>query len=234
MQDLLFKIEDLTKRVKNNLQTINGNLYLDVYLIDEFFQLVNKNWKQIRHPQVASQYLDLQKIIVNDVLLNIIVNRVKGNLYNSMMTYNATCTEENLHRFYSIPYGGDGELEHLCIHTGYGNNTSDLDAGGVKQFLAVDENGVVISVEAGPKFEVKDYKDILSAEQHFKREAETSVYHDATHVFIHILETNTFYLTENRKTAKWYQLAETNVMTQYRRQVKIWISDDGFLGVKFR
>ena len=151
-----------------------------------------------------------------------------------MMTYNASCTEENLHYFYNIPYGGDGEMEHLCIHTGWGNGTADLNAGKLLYLLAVDENGQVDYVEVGPKFEVKDYKDILSAEKYFKKDAETSVYHDATHVFIHILDTNTYYIAENRKTSKWYQLAETNAMKQYRRQVIIWVGDDGFLGVKFR
>lgn len=227
-------IKDLTKRIQANLQTIKGNLYLDVYLIDEFFRFVNANWKLIRDPEIAPHYLKLQQIILNDVLLNIIVGGESGNLYNSTMTYNATCTEENLHCFYDIPYGGDGDIEHLCIHTGWGNGTSDLNAGKLIYLLAKDNNNQVDYVEVGPKLEVKDYKDFSSAQKYFKQDAETSVYHDANHVFIHVLDTNTYYIAENRKTSKWYQLAETANIKQYRRQVKLWLNDDGFLGVRFR
>jgi hypothetical protein len=227
-------IKDLTNKVQSNLRTINGNLYLDVYLIDEFFRFVNANWKYIKDPQIAPYYLKLQRIIINDVLLNIIVGGVCGNLYNSMMTYNATCTEENLHYFYKIPYGGDGEVEHLCIHTGFGNGTSDLNAGKLIRLLAKNDCNQVDYVEVGPKLEVKDYKNFSSAQKHFEQDAETSVYHDANHVFIHVLDTNTYYIAENRKTSKWYQLAAEDNIKQYRRQVKLWLDDDGFLGVRFR
>jgi hypothetical protein len=234
MKNLINKIEDLTARVRSNLKTVNGNLYLDVYLIDEFFKLVNSNWQTIRKPEVAPSYLELQHIIVDEVLLKIIVDGKSGSLYNSMMTYNASCTEENLHYFYNIPYGGDGELEHLCTHTGYGKGTSDLDAGTLISLLIINQDGYVDSVKAGPKFEVKDYKDYESAQKYFKQGAGTSVYHDATHVFIHLLDTDMYYIAANKKTSNWYQLAETRTIKKYRRQVKLWLGDNGFLGVRFR
>jgi hypothetical protein len=150
-----------------------------------------------------------------------------------MMTYNASCTEEDLHYFYKIPYGGDGELEHLCTHTGWGNGTADLNAGN-EIYLLVTDNEVKEKVRAGPRFEVKDYKDLSSANYYFEKDAETPVYHDATHVFIHVLDTNTYYIAENKKTSNWLYLADTDTMIHYRRQVKLWLDDEGFLGVKFR
>lgn len=235
MNTLVTYIKDLTERVKANIQIKKGNLYLDVYLIDEFFKLVNKNWMYLCYPEVLPSYLVLQKIVVDDILLNIIVNGERGNLYNSMMTYNASCTEEDLHYFYNIPYGGDGDVEHLCIHTGWGNGTSDLDAGKIVDILAEESDGWPINISAGPKFEVKDYKNLNSAKAHFKEEAETPTYHDADYVFIHIIEGDTFYLAENKKTAYWYQLPEAKKMLRHRRQVKIWINKDtGILGVIFR
>ena len=227
-------IKDLTNRVQANLQIIKGNLYLNVYLIDEFFRFVNRNWKLIKDPEIAPHYLKLQHIILDDVLLNIIVGGESRNLYNSMMVYNATCTEEDLHYFYNIPYGGDGELEHLFIHTGYGNGTSDLNAGQFIYIMAKDNNDQKDYVEVGPKIEVKDYKNLASAQKCFEQDAETPVYHDANHVFIHVLDTNTYYIAENRKTSNWYQLAEATNIKQYRRQVKLWLNNDGFLGVRFR
>ncbi len=227
-------IKDLTNRVQANLCTINGNLYLDVYLIDEFFRLVAANWRIIKDPEIAPHYLKLQQIILNDVLLNIIVGREIGNLYNSMMTYNANCTEEDLHKFYNIPYGGDGEVEHLCVHTGYGNGTADLNAGQELDFVVSDSTGRVDHIKAGPRFEVKDYKSMKSAKKYFWQDAETSVYHDATHAFIHILDTNEYYLAANKKTSNWFQLVDTDKMPHYRQQVKLWIANDGFLGVCFR
>jgi hypothetical protein len=231
---LINKIQDLTMRVKTNFQTINGNLYLDNYLIDEYFNLVATNWQYLKTPEVRQPYLELQALILDKILLNIIVNRQKGNLYNSMMTYNASCTEEDLHYFYNISYGGDGEIEHLCTHTGWGNGTSDLDAKRVLYILATDGAGRKEYLEVGPKFEVKDYKDFSSAKKHFEEDAETSVYHDANHVFIHVLNTNTYYIAENRKTSNWYLLADTEGMKHYRRQVILWLDNEGFLGVKFR
>ena len=227
-------IKDLTNRVQANLQTINGNLYLDVYLIDEFFRFVNTNWMFIKYPEIAPHYLKLQQIILNDVLLNIIVGYESGNLYNSMMTYNANCTEEDLHKFYNIPYGGDGELEHLCVHTGYGNGTADLNAGRELYFTVSDNTGRIDYIKAGPRFEVKDYKNMESAKEYFVKDAETSVYHDATHVFIHVLDTNEYYLAANKKTSNWFQLVDTDAMPHYRSQVKLWLTEDGFLGVRFR
>lgn len=227
-------IKDLTDRVQANLQTIKGNLYLDAYLVDEFFRFVNTNWRRIKDPEIAPHYLKLQQIVLNDVLLNIIVGRESGNLYNSMMTYNANCTEEDLHKFYNIPYGGDGEVEHLCVHTGYGNGTADLHAGQELSFTVSDNTGRVDSIKAGPKFEVKDYKNMESAKKYFMQDAETSVYHDATHVFIHVLDTNEYYLAANKKTSNWFKLEDTDKMPHYRSQVKLWLSDDGFLGVRFR
>jgi hypothetical protein len=228
MTQLINKIQDLTARVKANCQTINGNLYLDNYLIDEYFNLVATNWQYLKQPTVRQPYLELQNIVLDTVLLNIIVNRQKGILYNSMMTYNASCTEEDLHRFYNIPYGGDGDIEHLCTHTGWGNGTSDLDAGQVLYILVTDELGQKEYVEVGPKFEVKDYKDMTSARSYFEKDAETPVYHDANHVFIHILDSNTYYIAENKKTSKWYLLADTHTMKHYRRQIKLWVDADGF------
>ena len=231
---LLDQIKDLTERVKNNLKNINGNLYLDVYLEDEFFHLVNDNWYNLKDTEIAISYLELQKIILNDVLLNIIVDNQSNNLYNSMMTYNASCTEEDLHYFYSIPFGGDGETEHLCTHTGYGNNTSDLDAGQVIRLPATDNFHNPGFVDVGPKFEVKDYKDLDSAKSYIQKDAETSKFHDSNHVFVHIIDTNDYYITANKKATKFYKLAGTSQIKHYRQQVKLWLDEDGFLGVKFR
>ena len=60
------------------------------------------------------------------------------------------------------------------------------------------------------------------------------VYHDATHVFIHVLDTNTYFIAKNKKTSNWLYLADTSTMKHYRRQVKLWLDDEGFLRVKFR
>lgn len=233
MLALVNKIQNLTARVQNNIQEINGNLYLDNYLINEYFELVEANWRYLKTPEVRTDYLKLQDIILKEILLEIIVNRQKGNLYNSMMTYNASCTEEDIHYFFKIPYGGDGELEHLCTHTGWGNGTADLNAGSEIDLLVVD-NGVKEKVRVGPKFEVKDYKDLKSATYYFEKDAETEVYHDATHVFIHVLDTNTYFIAKNKKTSNWLYLADIDTMKHYRRQVKLWLDDEGFLGVKFR
>jgi hypothetical protein len=229
---LLNKVIDLTNRVRNNLQKIQGELYLDVYLFNEFFELVAENWRQLKSAEIAPKYFELQKIML-DILLNIEVNGQRGSLYNSMMTYNATCTEENLHYFYGIPYGGNGELEHLCIHTGRGNNTSDLDAKAIIQLPILTKNGPAI-ISAGTKFEVKDYKDFKSAREHFVQEAGTTVYHDANNVFIHLIDTTDYFIADNRKDAAWFLLANTQLIKRYRRQVILWMQDDGFLGVKFR
>ena len=233
MLALVYKIQDLTARVQHNIRSINGNLYLDNYLINEYFELVAANWQYLKAPEVRTDYLKLQDIVLNKILLEIIVNKQKGNLYNSMMTYNASCTEEDIHYFCKIPYGGDGELEHLSTHTGWGNGTADLNAGGEISLLVVD-NGVKKEVRVGPKFEVKDYKDLSSANYYFEKDAETNVYHDATHVFIHVLDTNTYFIAQNKKTSNWLYLADTGAMKHYRRQVKLWLDDEGFLGVKFR
>lgn len=231
---LLEHIKDLTERVRNNLKNINGNLYLDVYLEDEFFHLVNDNWYNLKNEAIAPSYLELQKIIIDDIFLKIIVDNKSGNLYNSMMTYNASCTEEDLHYFYNIPYGGEGELEHLCTHTGYGNNVSDLDAGKVLTLMAIDSFENPGYVDVGPKFEVKDYKDLESAKSHIQKDAETSKFHDSVHVFVHIVDTNDYYITANKKATKFYKLAGTSQIKHHRQQVKLWLNDDGFLGVKFR
>ena len=151
-----------------------------------------------------------------------------------MMTYNAGCTEEDLHYVYTIAYGGDGEIEHLCIHTGYGNGTSDLNAGELRTFTVTDAIGNSGPIQAGPRFEVKDYKDIESAQYYFKQDAETSTYHDSNHVFIHLLDTDSYYLAANKKTSRWFHLADSDKIPHKRRQVKLWLDADGFLGVKFR
>lgn len=234
MNTLINYIKDLTERVKANIQIKEGNLYLDVYLIDEFFKLVNKNWKYLCYPEVLPTYMTLQKIIVDDILLNIIVDGESGNLYNSMMTYNATCTEEDLHDFYGIPYGGKGELEHLNTHTGWGNGTSDLATEEPIKISAVEPDGWPITLTVGTKFEVKDYLNLSSARTWFEQDAETPTYHDANYVFIHIIEGDTFYLAENKKTATWYSLPATKDIVHHRRQVILWLKDDGILGVKFR
>ena len=234
MQALILQLTNLTSRIKSNIKIINGNKYLDVYLIDEFFRFTNTNWKEIRNDLVKPYFLELQKIIVDEILLEIIVGGQKGSLYNSMMTYNATCTEEDIHRFYGIPYGGNGDVEHLCIHTGYGNGTSDLDSGCQLRFLVIDNAGNRDFVTAGPKFEVKDYQDFNSAQYYFKKDAETTVYHDSTHVFLHILDADTYYIAENKKTSKWYQLEEANAIVHYRKQVKLWLDPEGLLCVQFR
>ena len=235
MQTLIDQLINLTDRVKKDIKIINGNKYLNVYLIDEFFKFTAINWKEIRVEPLKTYFLNLQKIIIDEILLKIIVNKQKGNLYNSMMTYNATCTEEDLHYFYGIPYGGDGEIEHLCIHTGYGNGTSDLDSGCQIRLLALDDEGNRDYVTIGPKLEVKDYKDKSSAKFHFEQEAETTVYHDSNHIFIHILDSDTYCIAANKKTSKWYHLEEANNIKHYRKQVKsLWICTDGLLGVKFR
>jgi hypothetical protein len=226
-------IQDLTAKIKANLQTIKGNTYLDNYLIDEFFHFVYDNQLLIRDSKVAPYYLELQHLVLDAVLLQIIVGNQSGVLYNSTMTYNASCTEEDIQKFYNIPYGGDGEIEHLCTHTGYGNGTSDLDAGRLIE-VAVTDGQVQKNVVVGPKFEVKDYKNLESANYYFEKGAETSTYHDATHVFIHILDTNTYFIAENRKTSNWLRLANTDTMKHYRQQVILWLDKDGFLGVKFR
>jgi len=233
MNTLINYIKDLTERVKANIQIKKGNLYLDVYLIDEFFKLVNKNWRYLCYPEVLPTYMTLQKIIVDDILLNIIVDGKSGDLYNSMMTYNATCTEEDLHEFYDIPYGGEGELEHLNIHTGRGNGTSDLATKEPIKISAVEPDGWPITLTVGTKFEVKDYLNLSSARTWFEQDAETSTYHDANYVFIHIIEGDTFYLAENKKTATWYSLPATKDIVHHRRQVILWLKDDGILGVKF-
>lgn len=233
MSMLVDYIKDLTVRVQNNIQIRNSNLYLDVYLIDEFFKLVNRNWKSLRDPEILPTYMALQKIIVDDILLNIIVGGESGNLYNSMMTYNATCTEEDLHKFYKIPYGGEGEIEHLCIHTGWGSGTSDLATEGLIEIPVVKPDGLPITLTAGTKFEVKDYLNLDSAHTYFKQDAETSTYHDANYAFIHLIEGDTFYLAENKKTALWYSLPAAKDMVHHRRQVILWLKD-GILGVKFR
>lgn len=229
---LLKVIEDLTDRVRADIKTIDNKTYLDAHLIDEFFRLVTDNWQVLKTPEIAPTYLKLQNLVVG-VLLGIIVNRESGNIYNSMMTYNAGCTEETLHYFFNIPFGGDGELEHLHIHTGWGNGTSDFDAGRpvyIRIKGANSEKYVVI----GPKIEVKDYRDLTSAEKYFEQDAETSVYHDSNHVFLHIMDTDTYYVAENRKTSNWLLLADSGKIKLVRRQVKLWIDDDGFLGVRFR
>lgn len=229
---LLNKVIDLTNRIRNNLQTIQGERYLDVYLVNEFFELVAENWRALKSAEISPKYFELQEIIL-DILLNIEVKGQRGDLYNSMMTYNATCTEEDLHYFYNIPYGGQGELEHLCLHTGRGNNTSDLDAKAIIQLPVLTINGRE-NTAAGPKFEVKDYKDFKSAREHFVQEAGTTVYHDANDVFIHLIDSPDYFIAANRKNAGWFLLANTQAIKHYRRQVILWMQDDGFLGVKFR
>ena len=231
---LLEYINDLTNRVKNDLKTINGNLTLDAYLEDEFFNLVNTNWKDLRSPEIRDSYLSLQDIILNKILLEIIVDNTKGNLYNSAMTYNASCTEEDLHYFYGIPYGGGGSDEHLRTHTGYGNGVSDLKADGQLQLPAIDDFGNAGYVTVGPNFEVKDYKDLESAKKYVAEGVTTSKFHDANHIFIHLIDTNIYYIAENKTDTKWYILAGTSQIKHYRRQVKLWMCEDGFLGVRFR
>ena len=48
MQDLTNKILNLMSRVKADIRIIDNNKHLNVYLIDEFFQIANKYWKEIR------------------------------------------------------------------------------------------------------------------------------------------------------------------------------------------
>ena len=231
---LLDYIKDLTDRVRKDLRVINGNLTLDNYLIDEFFHLVNDNWRDLRKPENATDYLELQDIVLNKILLEIIVDKTKGNLYNSTMTYNASCTEEDLHYFYKIPYGGYGEDEHLRTHTGYGNGVSDLDAGAMINLPATNDFGEAGFVTVGPKFEVKDYKDLESAKDYVKAGVTTSKFHDSNHIFIHLIDTTIYYIAENKVDTKWYTLAGTSQIKHYRQQVKLWMCEDGFLGVKFR
>jgi len=118
------------------------------------------------------------------------------------MTYNATCTEEDLHYLFNIPYGGKGEIEHLDIHTGYGNGVSDLKSEELIILKVSNEFGDINYVQAGPNFEVKDYKNKDSAKDYFEKQAETSVYHDSNNVFIHIIDNDTYYIAANKKGSK--------------------------------
>lgn len=229
---LLSKIKDLTERVKANIRMFDNEYYLDVYLVRDYFNLVAENPQAIRSPYIAPDYLALQKIML-DILYNIEVNNERYNLYNSAMVYNASCTEEDLHYFLNIPYGGKGDIEHLCIHTGKGNNTSDFDAKQQIQ-LAVKSGLAQETVFVGPKIEVKDYKDLKSAKEHFVAEAETTKYHDANHAFIHLIDTNIYFIAANKKDADWFVLANTSNIKHYRKQVILWMGEDGFLNVKFR
>ena len=232
---ILEQIADLTKRIKENIRVINGKLYLNAYLLDEFFHFVNDNWRELGSPAVINTYLPLQKLVVDDFLLKIVVNNTSNNLYNSMMTYNASCTEEDLHRYLNLPYGGDGEIEHECTHTGAGNGVSDFKTQGVIQLDI--KNPIVPGVGfvvVGPEIEAKDYDGLESAKDHFKKEAKTTKYHDAKHVIIHLIDTNTYYIAANRADSRWYELANMENIKHYRKQVKLWINDDGILGVKFR
>ena len=185
---------------------------------------------------------------LNDKLLNILLNVIAGGKCGidiAQMTYNASSDECNVHRTYpAFGYGGAGDIDHECHHTGEGYPGTDFVMEDDFAFVYEDpftkevKNGILAkglqidgkaywAMEGNPEKNKPGAKDFLDANP------DGSLGHSGNGLLLRIIsEHDTWYYCGNRAGFTPVKLINFKPILYYKH-VQLSIASDGLLNVVF-
>jgi len=217
------------------LQTIeqDGNTYIPHALEAEFFDLLATR----RSEMLSEECFELTKAI-NTLVYNVLINVIAGGksgLDVGQSTYNASVTEYGLHTNYGWAYYGGGELDHEYHHTGQGTKGADFklnEAFDIEIYNKAKQKAMILTIPAGTEIDAKDYMTTSTMDVELGKNINGSLGHFGNSLFIHIISSDSYYLTKNIAGAQLYPVLNFSTRTE-RKQVKLGVDEAGILTVSY-